>query len=392
MKAESTGHAYTNPIYCFHGFFSADCGNRMISENTPIRRLMLYHHFDKDAQIDDHVIYQLAAYHDFKIDIIFISNAPIPQSEQAKVEPYVKEVYLRPNRGFDWGAWGEILTTRGDALLAPYAELILANCTCYGPLFPITKLFKGMDIVHCDFWSLTFHPQGFGFPEHGQSYFVCLKPAVFRSQCFRTFMNNVSATSRYWDAVWKGEIAFHANLVAANFKYGTAIHPPEQVASPQTNIFSLDVAKKLVRTQQLPFIKVKAFLNESSTPSEPLSTFEALLSQTGSTYPVGLIAQHLRRMIQGLPTCVNKPNCLVVWRNQILHGLSHHLVQRVPFFKYAALIMRCKYYGVPHSHIRHPNQRIRKEAIIHPRTSPTELKNNVQTESAISPIKEARHL
>lgn len=311
---------------------------------------MLYHHFDKDAQIDDHVIYQLAAYHDFKIDIIFISNAPIPQSEQAKVEPYVKEVYLRPNRGFDWGAWGEILTTRGDALLAPYAELILANCTCYGPLFPIEETFTKMASITCDFWTPTTHPQGLGFPEHGQPYFACFKPRVFNSPVFRSFFSRVTDIQTYWDAVWKGEIALHAHLVAAQFTHASVVRHSVNKASAETDISSFAVAQRLAFDHRLPLLKIKAFLTDAGSEAETLRTFSNRLAEKGSTYPCILISRHLQRTRTATshPRELSRIGALPA---RIAHFISQHVVQRFAYLSYGMIRLRCLRYGIPTTHV-----------------------------------------
>ena len=145
-----------------------------------LRRLCLFAGFDKRGEIADYVIYYLKALSQIA-DVYYWGDFKTSSSEKAKIKPYCKEVYCVKHGKYDFGSWQELIEKIGREKIETYDELVLANDSCYGPLFELKDLFSNMDGRECDFWGLS---SAYRSHIHLQSYFLVLKQSVIRSDVF----------------------------------------------------------------------------------------------------------------------------------------------------------------------------------------------------------------
>ncbi len=107
------------------------------------------------------------------------------------------------------------------ALLDEAEELILANDSCYAPIYPFEQMFDKMSETNSDFWGIT--QNQFGIMKvnnkyksanisHLQSYFLVLKKEVFNSSCFINFMNGIQKEANKQDIIIKYEIGLTQEL------------------------------------------------------------------------------------------------------------------------------------------------------------------------------------
>ena len=151
-----------------------------------MRRAVVFAHYDKDNLIDDYVVYYVSALKKAGCDVVFVSCKELAQTELEKLNGLVIHTITENHDEYDFGSY-----KRGFLYLKPklseYDELIFANDSCYGPLYPISEVFAEMEKKNCDFWGIT--KNNFGYIKqfkhyfvrrtHIQSYFIAFKNNIF---------------------------------------------------------------------------------------------------------------------------------------------------------------------------------------------------------------------
>lgn len=280
------------------------------------KRLMLYMHFDRDDFVDPHIFYQLTAFHDFGVKIIFISNSKILKEDENRLRSLSLEVILRENVGLDFGGWKDVLLAKGHHYFSALDELILCNSTCYGPLFPLSELFNCMNTKICDFWGITnyFAKE---WPEHVQSNFLVFRHNILVSPSFWLFWENLRSPSDYTEAIHCCEIYLTTYFHSVGFQYSTYVEIKDRREFPFIGLeepFCMNCPDWLVYKYRLPFVKIKGF---RFSPQQYFchggEIFEAL-RLSGSSYPTTLMLRHLER-IAPLSWKKNLPGTLSVLRS-----------------------------------------------------------------------------
>lgn len=261
------------------------------------KRIILYHHFDGRNIIDEYVIYFLQQFRDYGCDLVFHSNSELPDTELQKIEPLVIRSKLRENRGFDFASWKEMVFDSGKDALAEYDEVIFANSTFYGPLYPPEEIFGKMEESDCDFWAPTKHSAAYGIPEHVQPYFLVCRKNVVASDAFWAFWASIKPDyPDLWTLIWEGEIRLSYELVSAGFKYGVYADMGDYREMREIGHyepFVLHAAPYLIESKRLPFVKTKAFYNYQARPFTNSQFIFRALDWTESPYPRHLITDHI---------------------------------------------------------------------------------------------------
>jgi len=264
-----------------------------------MKRLLLFALYDRDGRVDDHILYLLEALKPFREKAVVIVNGTPAPGAEARLAPVADRVILRPNQGFDFGAWGAVLPEYEKALETDFDALLLVNSSCFGPIFPLAEMFGKMERENCDFWSVTKYTRTSTMPAHWQSYFMEIRKPMAVSAAFRRFFREVGAKCTDFDAAVRyGEVGFSQAMTAAGFSGRAYVNMPDLRSAPNAGIlenFSLSCAPFLISRFRLPLLKIKAF---GQVPCAPIfrgrELFQALLD-SGSHYPVELIVRYLRR-------------------------------------------------------------------------------------------------
>lgn len=177
-----------------------------------MKRLVLYAHYDEFDKIEDYVVHALRSLHDISDTIIFISTSPLPDSELAKITPYISTSLLIDNVGFDFFMW-----KLGLSQVKPteYDEIVLSNSSVYGPLWDISAVFNKMAPVPCDFWGIT---ENYELEWHLQSYFIVFRREALRSQAFERFWDSVLPYSNKNQVIRSYEIGLSQWLIGHGLK------------------------------------------------------------------------------------------------------------------------------------------------------------------------------
>ena len=110
-----------------------------------MKRLSLYVFYERNGCLRDSDRYYLKGLRAVS-DPAVIVNGPLSDEslEFLKSEGY--EVLCRENSGFDFAAWKDYLEKNPD-VLRRYDEIILCNCSCFGPVFQLDGVFRKMESV-----------------------------------------------------------------------------------------------------------------------------------------------------------------------------------------------------------------------------------------------------
>lgn len=205
---------------------------RPLSAAPHKRRLAFYVHYEPQALVSDADLFYLEELRKVVSEIIVITNNRLPAEEHEKLRAYANEIVQRTNVGFDFGAWRDGIRKVGWAKLACFDEIVLANNSCYGPVFPFAEMFADMAGQACDFWSVTAFPRltnssraearllpGNTIPMHLQSYFMVFGKPVFDSPEFKDFWELVENKTDILEVVAEYETQLTESMVAAGFKW-----------------------------------------------------------------------------------------------------------------------------------------------------------------------------
>lgn len=130
--------------------------------------------YDSDGIMDDSVIFYMKALMNVAGRMIVAVNGALTEDGTMKIRSITDEIYRRPNTGFDFGAYKDVIENYlQPGELKHYQELILCNDTCYGPLVPFEDIFARMQEGNPEFWSINYMEDP--LLPHFQSYFMVFR-------------------------------------------------------------------------------------------------------------------------------------------------------------------------------------------------------------------------
>lgn len=105
-------------------------------------------------------------------------------------------------------------------LLSDYDEFVLANDSCYAPMFSFEKMFEVMSGKNVDFWGNTANcKKQYNNINHIQSYFVVFKKEAFLSDVFKNFIMSVKKQNKKEDVIANYECGLTQTLSDAGFSW-----------------------------------------------------------------------------------------------------------------------------------------------------------------------------
>ncbi len=225
------------------------------TENFMQKRCFICTFWEKRGIVRDYFSYYIKALAEISEKVIVVVNGEITD-EGRKTLLNIKntEVLQRENHGLDFGAYKAGIEYIGYDNLDEYDELILTNCTCYGPVYPLTDMFDKMENTDCDFWGITKNVE---HNSHIQSYFICINKKMFSSAAFKEYWNDLMLYDDFWDEVRNHEIKFTNHFEKLGFKSGSYIDfnfVKEMEINPQL------YPEILLERYKLPLIKRKSFI------------------------------------------------------------------------------------------------------------------------------------
>ena len=261
-----------------------------------MKRAAVFAHYDKDSLIDDYVLYYLKELKTIADTVVFVSCCDLPEEETSKLKGIVSHVITEKHDEYDFGSYKRGFLFLKDRL-DDFDELIFANDSCYGPLYPLEKVFSKMEKENCDFWGIT--KNRFGIIKvdgeykltkrpHLQSYFLVFKNNVFLADVFYNFIQSIKHYENKNDIIINCEIALTEKLKEAGFSYSPFIKRFMQFSSVLIYFWRL-----LIEYCNMPFIKCTILRNPRVHMTTVQDWKKVILKN--SNYPVELIENNLQR-------------------------------------------------------------------------------------------------
>ena len=246
------------------------------------KRICLFAGYDLDGIIDDYVIYYIKELSKIS-DVYYLGDFSPKDKELNKLKDITKGAYAFRHKKYDFGSWQELVRKIGKEEIRKYDELIFANDSCFGPLFPFENLFKKMNEKECDFWGLSCSR---GYHIHIQSYFLVFKKKVIEDDTLFEFLETVKPQKSLADVCTNYEERLAYVLTKSGFEFKTLVPYGDYHNQPY---FSTTHS---IENVQFPLLKVKTFYGEVG--KEPLKNYEKLLKDN-TDYDVNLIKNNLYR-------------------------------------------------------------------------------------------------
>ncbi|GMO53728.1 MAG: rhamnan synthesis F family protein [Termitinemataceae bacterium] len=260
-----------------------------------MKRILFFVHYNKYDGLSDHVLYLLQHIKHIYTRIVFISNSPIDEEQNKRLDGLYNKIILRENKGFDFGAWRDAILEEGWDEVAEYDNLTIMNDTCFGPLYDMEPIYLEMEQKDIDFWGMTNHRQSERgmpgtngpVPEHIQSFFISFNKNVVVSKSFRSFWCNVKYHKNVNNVIRKYETQFTLKLLTAGFKYYVFFNTLN-IKHYHFNLANLQ--PDLCLNNKLPLVKIKSFT------CFQYPKYVIKLIQEKSNYPVSLIYDYFNEV------------------------------------------------------------------------------------------------
>ena len=263
-----------------------------------MKRVAIYTFWERQGIVRDYVFYYLDALKTVSERVIVVVNGTICEDNRLQLIERGIEVLVRENEGLDFSAWKYALETITYERLSDYDELILCNCSVYGPVYPFGEMFDRMAQDDCDFWGITCVPEdreaflikddkSSYIKEHLQSYFLVFRKQVLVSQAFFAWWKDLKQSRSFWEEVAEHEMKFTPYLQAHGFKKSSLY---QSVWKWNPTLYE-PLAMLKVR---VPFVKRKLFSIHHNKLIDKISIDTLSFVDEKSPYDVNLIYEDLK--------------------------------------------------------------------------------------------------
>ena len=307
-----------------------------------MNKLLCYAHFDEYGKVQPFVFHFLHSMIPLGTELVFISNSPISDSDNAKLSTICSRVIINTNAGYDFSMWK---TALDSCQTSYYNEIILTNSSILGPVFPIKDVFSRMEQLECDFWGIT---SCFLVQPHIQSYFLVFRKNVISSNSFKMFWSGVLPYSNKRQIINSYEVGLTQWLIESGFKPGVYI------SLEKLRLYCQYAGKRLRKMDNPPIKHAKELLSAGSpfikreAVRDRAIDLDRFLPSFQNNFPKEQFDEHSEEKIYLCPLCkssskerMNVPDfhnpyntegytyfkcenqkCGVVWTNRRINSLS----------------------------------------------------------------------
>ncbi|HEY4963523.1 MAG TPA: rhamnan synthesis F family protein [Candidatus Saccharimonadales bacterium] len=263
-----------------------------------MNRVLLYVHFNSNGELSEHVVYQLRNIQPLFNRVVFITNSKLSAQDKRRLTDLFDSFIQRENVGFDFAAWRDGINYVGWDELVKFDSLTIMNDTCFGPIYPIGKMYEKMEKENIDFWGITDHAAnsigmpgtGGPVPRHVQSYMEVFNSKVIKSDVFQSFWENIKDHSDVIKVIQEYETKLTDVLHDTGFSYDVFFNTGDYTTKYNiVDTFNYAELLPIVMLKNgVPLLKIKSFLRIHR---------RKLLNMVKQTdYPTGLIVDHLEAM------------------------------------------------------------------------------------------------
>ena len=178
-----------------------------------MKRLFLFAFYDPQGVVGEAALRYLEALRALG-DIVLATDSDLRPGEAEKLAPLVVSYEAARHGEYDFGSYKRAFQ---QADLAGYDVVYLVNDSVVGPLRPLEPYLLRMEALGTEAFGLVLNPSRHG--RHLQSWFIGLKPSVFRAPWFAEFLTGVEALGRKEDVCIRYENGLARLLEAHSASY-----------------------------------------------------------------------------------------------------------------------------------------------------------------------------
>lgn len=243
--------------------------------------------YDASGVIDDYIVYYLNALRKVADRIVVAVNGGTNVEGQNRLRGMADNVLIRPNRGFDFGAYKDVLEKCfSDGILDDYQEIILCNDTCFGPFIAFETIFHVMDQRNLEFWSINYR-DNLLIPYYESYFMVFSGKALGLLESFLTdivdgSIDEIAKAQGYEHSL--SESIMQQEILAGYYTSGQEQYP------------NLDIYKApdyVIRDFNLPFLKKRCFSPKIMEKDNCYAALDYIRKNTD--YPIDYILNSVRR-------------------------------------------------------------------------------------------------
>ena len=304
-----------------------------------MRRVAFYLFYDPQGQVDDYVLHTLTHLRPHVEHVFVVSNSVLDETARDRLESVADTVWERENTGFDVWAYKSALEhfeqlagqpgqpgeTSGPDPLAAYDELLLMNCTFFGPVSTFDDLFARTEAMgDLDFWGITEHgavePHPFLTTEgrikaigteraedptstpvvdpleedrlesHLQSHWIAVRRSLFGSDDWARYWDEMPPITSYLSSVVLHEARFTPHFAALGYSHLVAFP-----GDGSTNHPIMDTALPMLRAG-CPIVKRRLFFHDPLyNEQRALDGRQVVDLMAAAGYPVQALYANLAR-------------------------------------------------------------------------------------------------
>jgi lipopolysaccharide biosynthesis protein len=235
--------------------------------NGPVKRLGIYFFHDRDGIVDEYVLLMLKDLKENCSKLILVCNGLLTLDSRKLVEQIGLMVLVRDDIGFNAWAYKEVFEYFGWDALAQFDEVALVDYTLFGPMYPLSLMFKEMDGRDLDFWGVICH-NGSDFdrshfdassqmPLHIQDSFLVLRKHLIQSPEFKQYWQNLPMFNTKVDALKGFSTLFTRFFETKGFTWQVYIDTRDYKEGSSNPLLLAPL--ELIRDRRCPFISRNMF-------------------------------------------------------------------------------------------------------------------------------------
>ena len=180
-----------------------------------MKRLGIFCFYDKEGIVDSYIEYLFSELMTVLDRLIIVVNGEVNEDGKHIFFRYTNDVIIRENKGFDAGAYADvIINVLGDGI-RDWDELVLCNDTFFGPFVPMKAIFEKMERERVDFWGLNVFERK--MLSYIDSFFLVFRARILQSgELTQYFRTNIDP------------LADDISKVYGTFEYGLFLYLTEQ--------------------------------------------------------------------------------------------------------------------------------------------------------------------
>lgn len=184
-----------------------------------MKRLCIFSFFNSEGRVYGYVKKLLAELATVSQRVIIVVNGQIEKSGIEILTQYSKEIYVRKNKGYDAGAYTDVVLNYLNGKIDGYDEIVLCNDTFFGPFESMQKIFYEMEKHDIDFWGLNYIERK--MLSHIQSFFYVFRNSIISSGDLLSFFvdNSDLQTEELINIYGRFEVGLFDFLVKRKYRF-----------------------------------------------------------------------------------------------------------------------------------------------------------------------------